>query len=317
MQYLTAASIFAAAAYAAPIVPDAVAGVPLERLPSAIAGVPLQQLPSPVAGIPLQRLPSAVVGEPLIQTPLPISAGVANSLPIVPKDVAGVPLEQVPSAVTGEPLVQDAEAAVGEPLQRVKGAVVGEPLVQSAVSVVGGVADGVAGKVLPRGVAGAPLEQIPTAIAGVPLVFTPSAIAGIPLTFTPSAAPTPTPSVMVGVALSFTAAPSSTGLPCPNPAHCGTPTDPNSYEVLDIENYEIAVVNGSLAYASFDIFPLNQTEPISCTTANIQDTFTNVTIDCGEKHDSSYKFRVTVDEDATDASVDKWGINFIHQASSL
>ncbi|KAH7402473.1 hypothetical protein BKA66DRAFT_448833 [Pyrenochaeta sp. MPI-SDFR-AT-0127] len=109
-------------------------------------------------------------------------------------------------------------------------------------------------------------------------------------------------SALFAVAL---AAPTAQTTDCPNPAHCGEPADPASYENIDITDYYVRK-NEGIQNVSFKLSGNNATG-ISCEIGAVP-TIPSEVVTCGE---SDYRFGVVEDPNGGSEA----GIAVYHQTS--
>nr|WPZ50800.1 Alt a 1 domain-containing protein [Alternaria solani]WPZ50801.1 Alt a 1 domain-containing protein [Alternaria solani]WPZ50802.1 Alt a 1 domain-containing protein [Alternaria solani]WPZ50803.1 Alt a 1 domain-containing protein [Alternaria solani]WPZ50804.1 Alt a 1 domain-containing protein [Alternaria solani] len=100
------------------------------------------------------------------------------------------------------------------------------------------------------------------------------------------------------------AAPAPQTPECPNPAHCGGPPDPSTYENIDISDYTLRKNNGTIQSVSFKLSGNNATD-LECSGGPYPVLGGEVDT-CG---DSKYRFAMTPAENGTDA----FGIRIYHE----
>ncbi|OAL06134.1 hypothetical protein IQ06DRAFT_301178 [Phaeosphaeriaceae sp. SRC1lsM3a] len=85
------------------------------------------------------------------------------------------------------------------------------------------------------------------------------------------------------------AAPAPQTSDCPNPAHCGTPSDPSKYENVDITDYTLRKNDSGIQSISFKLSGQNATD-ILCEVSPFTG-FPSKTVTCGSTDpDSGYRF---------------------------
>lgn len=85
------------------------------------------------------------------------------------------------------------------------------------------------------------------------------------------------------------AAPTPQTSDCPNPAHCGTPPDPSTYENVDITDYTLRKNDSGIQSISFKLSGQNGTD-VPCSVSAFSG-FPSPTVTCGSPApDTGYRF---------------------------
>lgn len=100
------------------------------------------------------------------------------------------------------------------------------------------------------------------------------------------------------------AAPAAQTPECPNPAHCGPPSNPANYENIDITDYSLRRNNGTIQSVYFKLSGENATDLV-CETGAIPSLPAPV-VTCG---DSDYRFGMLAPANGTT----EFGIAVYHQ----